>query len=316
MTSVEVPASVPPVGGAVVDEPPPPQPLSATTEAIMTANVVTMAKRGRSCIHAGPGCAIARSRSFVHCAKSIAGTSSESATSQIIGGFVPGGASVASALWRGIYGVEMPYAPFNIQLVALSDKPLQFGGHITLRPHTTIATARKPELILIPSVGENVLENLESLRPFVPWIKLWASKGTRVVSLCSGAFLLAETGLLDGRSATTHWFLAGLFRKTYPQIRVHPERLIVDEGSVITSGVATSFLDLMLYIIELYNGREGALLVAKAFLIEMGRRTRLLARLVLHARRTMTVKSCVCRSSWKWILAGNLQQRLWLTTSA
>jgi len=181
----------------------------------------------------------------------------------------------ASGLWRGIHGVEMPYAPFNIQLVALSDKPLQFGGHITLRPHTTIATARKPELILIPSAGENVLENLESLRPFVPWIKLWANKGARVVSLCSGAFLLAETGLLDGRSATTHWLLAGLFRKTYPRIRVHPERLIVDEGNVITSGVATSFLDLMLYLIELYNGHEAALLVANAFLIEMGRRTQL-----------------------------------------
>jgi len=181
----------------------------------------------------------------------------------------------ASALWRGIYGVELPYAPFNIQLVALSDEPLQFGGHITLRPHATIATAREPALILIPSAGEKVLENLESLRPFVPWIKLWASKGARVVSLCTGAFLLAETGLLDGRSATTHWLLAGLFRKTYPQIRVHPERLIVDEGSVITSGVATSFLDLMLYIIELYNGREAAVLVSKAFQIEMGRRTQL-----------------------------------------
>jgi len=126
----------------------------------------------------------------------------------------------ASAVRSGIYGVEMPYASFNIQLVSLSEEPLQFGGHITLRPHATIATAENPELILIPSAGENVLESLASLRPFVPWIKLWASKGARVVSLCSGTFLLAETGLLNGRSATTHWFLADQFRRTYPKVRL------------------------------------------------------------------------------------------------
>ena len=181
----------------------------------------------------------------------------------------------ASAVWSGIYGAEMPYASFNIQLVALSEEPLQFGGHITVRPHATIRTAQQPELILIPSAGENVLERLASLRPFVPWIREWAGRGARVVSVCSGAFLLAETGLLDRRTATTDWLLADQFRKTYPKVRLLPERLIVDEGNVITSGAATSFLDLTLYLIELYNGHEAAVLVAKALLIEMGRHTQL-----------------------------------------
>lgn len=181
----------------------------------------------------------------------------------------------ASAVWSGIYGVDVPYKSFNIQLVALTRKPLHFGGCITLRPHASIATAKKPDLILIPSAGENVMENLDRLRPFVPWIKQCASQGTRVASLCTGAFLLAETGLLDGRAATTHWFLADLFRRTYSKVKLQPERLIVDEGNVITSGAATSFLDLALYLIELYNGHQAAVLVAKAFLIEMGRRTQL-----------------------------------------
>ena len=179
----------------------------------------------------------------------------------------------SSLVWRGIYGMDVPYASFNVELVALTKKPLHFGRTITLHPHASIATARKPDLILIPSAGENVLNELGRLRPFIPWIKQCASQGARVVSLCTGAFLLAETGLLDGRAATTYWFLADVFRKTYPAVKLQPERLIVDEGNVITSGAATSFLDLALHLIELYNGYEAALLVAKAFLIEMGRRT-------------------------------------------
>src|SRR5215469_2043171 len=181
----------------------------------------------------------------------------------------------SSAEWDGSYRVRMPYAPFNVQLVSLTREPLHFAGCITLHPHASIITAKKPDLILIPSAGENVIENLDRMRPFIPWIKLCARRGTRVVSLCTGAFLLAETGLLDGRAATTHWFLADVFRRAYPKVKLQPERLIVDEGNVITSGAATSFLDLALYLIELYNGHQAAVLVAKAFLIEMGRRTKL-----------------------------------------
>jgi transcriptional regulator GlxA family with amidase domain len=181
----------------------------------------------------------------------------------------------ASAVWSGVYGKAAPYSSFNVELVALSERPLQFGKNITLRPDASIVTAKNPDVILIPSAGENVLDNLGPLLDFIPWIKMCSARGARIVSLCTGAFLLAETGLLDGRRATTHWFLADLFRRTYPKVKLHPERLIVDEGNVITSGAATSFLDLVLYLIELYNGHEAAILIAKAFLIEMGRRTQL-----------------------------------------
>jgi transcriptional regulator GlxA family with amidase domain len=179
------------------------------------------------------------------------------------------------ALTRGMLHNGTDGATFEIELVALSKGPLHFGDSVTLHPHASIATAKWPDLVLIPSVGDNVLESLRSLRPFIPWIKACAARGARIVSLCTGAFLLAESGLLDGRTATTHWFFADLFRKTYPKVDLHPERLIVDEGNVITSGAATSFLDLVLYLIELYRGHDAAVLTAKVLLIEMGRRTQL-----------------------------------------
>ena len=178
------------------------------------------------------------------------------------------------ALMRGL-GDGIATTNFTIELVSLGKTPLRFGDSVVVRPHATIATAKKPDLILIPSVGDEVLESLKVLRPFVPWIKSCAAKGARVVSTCTGAFLLAETGLLDGRIATTHWFFADLFRKTYPKVKLHPEHLIVDEDNVITSGAATSFLDLVLYLIELYCGHEAAVTTAKVLLIEMGRHTQL-----------------------------------------
>jgi transcriptional regulator GlxA family with amidase domain len=93
--------------------------------------------------------------------------------------------------------------------------------------------------------------------------------------VCTGAFLLAATGLLDGRNATTHWFFADGFRKMYPKVNLLPERLIVDEGSVITSGAGASFSDLVLYLIELYSGHAAAILTSKYLALDLERRTQL-----------------------------------------
>ena len=166
---------------------------------------------------------------------------------------------------------------FDIQLVSLSNKPMRFGRSVVLYPDATIATARAPDLILIPPPGacDKIVEALKANRGFVPWIKRCASRGTRVVSFCTGAFLLAETGLLDGRAATTNWQCADLFRKMYPKVDLQPDRLIVDQGIVITSAATSSYQDLMLYLIELYSGREAAILTSKVMLLEIGRDSQL-----------------------------------------
>ena len=161
-------------------------------------------------------------------------------------------------------------ASFDIELVSLKKGPIRFSDSVTVHPHASILTAKTPDLVLIPSAGDNVIESLSSLRGFIPWIKACAAKGARLVSMCTGSFLLADAGLLDGRSAMTHWFFADLFRRTYPKVNLYPERMIVDEGKIITSGAATAFLDLILYLIEMYFGREAAVLTAKILLIEMG----------------------------------------------
>jgi len=164
---------------------------------------------------------------------------------------------------------------FEVELVSLTMKPVRFGRAVALYPDASIATVERPDLILIPALDVNIFESVKTNRAFIPWIKSCSARGTRVVSFCTGAFLLAETGLLDGRAATTHWKFAELFRKTYPNVELQADRLIVDQGNVITAGAITAFQDAMLYLIELYSGREAAVLTAKIMLLEMGRQTQL-----------------------------------------
>jgi transcriptional regulator GlxA family with amidase domain len=180
-------------------------------------------------------------------------------------------------IWRSANGGDIRGTTFQTELVSLRNKRLCFGQRVALYPDASIATARTPDLILIPppALGDNIVASLKANRGFIPWIKACSSLGARVVSFCTGSFLLAETGLLNGRAATTHWLCAGLFRKMYPNVDLQPERLIVDQGSVITSAAAMSFQDVMLYLIELYCGREAAILTAKILLVDVGRQTQL-----------------------------------------
>ena len=182
--------------------------------------------------------------------------------------------NMACQFWKDATNDEVRGATFETELVGMQNKPLRFGRRVTLRPDATIATATTPDLIFIPALG-SVSESLKANRGFVPWIKACSSRGTRVVSFCTGSFLVAATGLLDGRAATTHWRHANLFHKMYPKVDLQPDRLIVDEGNVITAGGATSFQDLILYLIELYCGHEAAVVVAKNLLLNMGRQSQL-----------------------------------------
>jgi transcriptional regulator GlxA family with amidase domain len=188
--------------------------------------------------------------------------------------------NASCGIWRAASQRDPPTATFDVELVSLTKKAIRFRDGVIVQPTASIESAGRPDLIFIPAVGDNYFTDafalsLEPHRAFIPWIKACAAEGTRVVSACTGAFLLAATGLLDGRSATTHWLWADEFRKKFPKVNLQPERFIVDEGNLITSGAATSFSDLVMYLIELYFGHEAASLSSKLLAIDVNRRTQL-----------------------------------------
>ena len=158
---------------------------------------------------------------------------------------------------------------FDIQLVAVSDFPVPSVNRYPIHCDAQIDQIKKTDLVLIPALDGNIPDQLAENRACIPWIRQMHANGADIASICTGAFILAESGLLDGKTATTHWIAHDLFKKRYPQIKLLPQQIIVDNGHVCTSGGATSFMNLIMYLVEKYCGSETSRTAAKIFLIDI-----------------------------------------------
>jgi transcriptional regulator GlxA family with amidase domain len=164
---------------------------------------------------------------------------------------------------------------FKVQLVGLSKETPLVGGLYTVNMDATIEDVAKTDLIVIPALDGDIKEAIEKNAGFVPWITDQYKQGSEIASLCLGAFLLASTGLLKGRKCATHWMAENAFRSMFPDIELVTERIITDEQGIYSSGGAFSYLNLILYLIEKYAGREMSILAAKVFAIQIERENQL-----------------------------------------
>lgn len=160
---------------------------------------------------------------------------------------------------------------FRPELVGLSFVTKHSGGLFTVNPQRHPHEILKTDLIIIPAIHGDQEEAFKLNKDFVPWIKAQYSGGAEIASLCLGAFFLASTGLLDGRKCATHWLHAAEFVKRFPQVDLVDDKILTDENGIYTSGGAYSYLNLLLYLIEKYAGREMAILISKAFMIDMNK---------------------------------------------
>ena len=160
---------------------------------------------------------------------------------------------------------------FKVQLVGLTKEIPLNGGLFTVKADVLLDELEKTDLIIIPAVNGDLEKSIETNRDFLPWIVNHYKKGAEVASLCVGAFLLAATGLLNGRKCATHWMAANQFQKMFPDVQLVTEKIITDEQGIYSSGGAFSYLNLILYLIEKYAGRDMAILSAKVFAIEIDR---------------------------------------------
>lgn len=126
------------------------------------------------------------------------------------------------------------------------------------------------DLVIIPAVdyNEQLFKENTSL---IAWIKNQYKNGAEVATMCSGAFLLAATGLLEGRTCSTHWNLAGNFRRLFPNVNLQIDKLITAEPGIYTNGGAYSFLNLILLLVEKYFDRETAIYCSKIYQIDIER---------------------------------------------
>jgi len=162
-------------------------------------------------------------------------------------------------------------AMFKVQLVGASKEAVLTNGLFKVMPEAHFNEIQKTDLIIIPAVHGESADVLARNQLFLPWILEQHSAGAEVASLCIGAFLLASTGLLDGKECSTHWLKTADFKTLFPGVSLVPDKIITDERGIYTSGGAYSSLNLILYLVEKYAGREMSVLIAKVFEIEYGR---------------------------------------------
>lgn len=160
---------------------------------------------------------------------------------------------------------------FAIRLAGISKKVDFYEGLFTVKPHTHISTIAKTDLIIIPSLNHNYQKALKANKSLIDWTAKHYKAGAEVATICTGAFILAASGLLDGKSCSTHWAAADTFRTMFPDVKLRTDQLITDEHGIYTNGGAYSFLNLMIYLVEKYYDRQTAIFCSKVFQIEMDR---------------------------------------------
>jgi transcriptional regulator GlxA family with amidase domain len=162
-------------------------------------------------------------------------------------------------------------ALFNVQLVGLTNEVKLMDGLFTINTDAVIKTARKPDLIIVPAISGNLKHAIKLNTDFLPWITLQYKNGAEVASLCLGAFILASTGLLDGKTCSTHWLFANEFRTMFPEVNLVDNKIVTEQNGVYTSGGANSYWNLLLHLVEKYTNRELAILASKFFVLDIDR---------------------------------------------
>jgi transcriptional regulator GlxA family with amidase domain len=160
---------------------------------------------------------------------------------------------------------------FNIQLVGLDKQTAQLNGMFSVKADVLLDEVQKTDLIIIPAIHGDFEENRKLNAEFIPWIIKQYKQGSEVVSLCVASFLLASTGLLDGKHCSTHWQFANEFRVLFPNAILQDDKILTEADGIYTSGGAYSFTNLILYLIEKNAGRETAVIAAKGFMIDLDR---------------------------------------------
>ncbi|GAA4320009.1 GlxA family transcriptional regulator [Compostibacter hankyongensis] len=162
---------------------------------------------------------------------------------------------------------------FKVELAGVSDQAEFGNGLLALKAQSRISEIRKTHLIVIPSLAHEFQKISKGNKLLADWITKQYKNGAEIASMCTGAFMLASTGLLNGKNCSTHWIVTDTFRKLFPKVNLKPENLITDEQGIYTNGGGYSFLNLAIYLVEKYYSREAAIYCSKVFQIELDRQS-------------------------------------------
>ncbi|GAA4758217.1 MULTISPECIES: GlxA family transcriptional regulator [Flavobacterium] len=160
---------------------------------------------------------------------------------------------------------------FNVELVGLKKQVKINDGLFSINTSQLLNEVTKTDLVIIPALFGDMKTAIDANKKALPWIKEQYNNGAEVASLCVGAFLLASTGLLNGKKCSTHWGFQNEFQEMFPEVEVIDGSIVTEEQRLYSSGGAMSYWNLLLYLVEKYTDRETAILASKYFAIDIDR---------------------------------------------
>jgi transcriptional regulator GlxA family with amidase domain len=164
---------------------------------------------------------------------------------------------------------------FEVEYVGLQEYVPANNGEYTVKTNRLLKDVISTDLLFIPPTFGDTLKGIEANAAAIPYFKKLHENGSGLASLCVGAFLLAETGLLDGKKCSTHWAHISEFKERYPNIEVEDGSIITEHDHIYSSGGASSLWNLVLYLIEKFADREIAVMISKYFALDIGRDSQL-----------------------------------------
>lgn len=180
--------------------------------------------------------------------------------------------SSAGSLWQQLAGAEAQKSSIRTRIVSPSKASFTCGHRIPVQPDVGIEENPDGDIVILPELWLAPDDDMDGRYPaLLEWIRQRYRAGSTIYSACSGSVMLAATGLLDNRDATSHWGYEDLFRKRFPKVRFHPEPalLFADPGGrIVTAGGTTSWHDLALHIISRHMSPGEALRIAKVYLLK------------------------------------------------
>jgi len=164
-----------------------------------------------------------------------------------------------------------PNKAIDLSILGESDLMITCANNLKLAAHNTINNVKQSDLIIIGAIGKPSRTTFHIMPETLDWIRQQHQQGAQIVSICTGAFVLAATGLLDNKRATTHWACERTFKTLFPQVLLNTNALITQDGSLLCSGGASAYQDMTLLLVRQYYGDQIAHQCAKAILIDLDR---------------------------------------------
>ncbi len=160
---------------------------------------------------------------------------------------------------------------FEVEYVGLNEYVPANNGEYTVKTDRLLKDVTHTDLLIIPPTFGDTNAGIQANVEAIPYFRKLHANGSSLASLCIGAFLLAETGLLDGKKCSTHWAHISEFREKYPNIEVEDGAIITEHDNIYSSGGASSLWNLILYLVEKFSDRETAVMISKYFALDIGR---------------------------------------------